>query len=308
MVAVYPYVGSRERDAALRRIAARHERCEDSRWSEAGHEGDDPARDVLDYLHRHHTRLPRAVSGEDARDALVLSAWIHWDERRRERELLRRARSYGHSLGELGAFLGLNTRQATYDYLDRLEALVEAHTTDQARQARAASERVERQRAADHVVRDPELVAGPLGTSTLPAHDDLYRRTRGRRASAAGADPETVRQRRRNRRVLPARERWIAQHHGELDRVVSDLLAQLARLGIEARDQESEDFELEDTLSLLARHRTSGDYSPATFGALGLALGELRFHPAVEELARNHGAHQAMAAADRVRARFGALA
>ena len=209
----------------------------------------------------------------------MLGAGIDWDERRRERELLRRARSYGHSLGELGAFLGLNTRQATYDYLDRLQALVEAHATDQARQVRAASERVERQRAADQLTRDPELVAGPMGTSTLPAHDDLYRRNRGRRASAAGADPETVRERRRNRRVLPARGRWIAEHHSELDRVLSDLLTQLSRLGIEVRDQESEDFELEDILSLLARHRASGDYSPATFGALGLALGESSLPP-----------------------------
>ena len=68
----------------------------------------------------------------------MLAAWIHWDERRRERELLRRARGYGHSLGELGAFLGLASRQATYEYLDRLEALLEAHALDQPRQARVA--------------------------------------------------------------------------------------------------------------------------------------------------------------------------
>ncbi|MCD2191618.1 hypothetical protein [Actinomycetospora soli] len=307
MVAVYPYVGSRERDAALRRIAARHLRCEDSRWSEAGCEGDDPARDVLDYLRRHHTRLPRAVSSEDTRDALVLSAWIYWEERRRERDLLRRARGYGHSLGELGAFLGLNTRQGTYDYLDRLEALVEAHSTDQARQQRVADERVERQRAADGAVRDAELLAGPLATSTLAPADDLYRRTRGRRASTAGAGPDTVRSRRRDRTTLPARERWIAEHRGELDVLVSELLGQLQRLGIEAREQESEDFELEDTLAVLDRHRETGDYSPATFGALGLVLGELRFHPAVEPLAHNHGVHQAIVAADRLRARFSAL-
>ena len=151
MVTVYPYVGDRERDAALHRIAARHARCEDYRWSEAGWEGDDAARDVLAYLRRHHARLPREVSSADALDGLVLAAWIHWDERRRERELLRRARGYGHSLGELGAFLGLKSRQATYEYLDRLDALVEAHAADQARQDRVARDRVAAQRAVDHL-------------------------------------------------------------------------------------------------------------------------------------------------------------
>ena len=56
---------------------------------------------MLPYLRRHHVRVPREVAAEDGLDALVLAAWIWWDERRRERELLRRARSYGRSLREL---------------------------------------------------------------------------------------------------------------------------------------------------------------------------------------------------------------
>ena len=307
MVAIYPFVGDRERDAALSRIADRHLRRDDTRWSEAGSDGDNAARDVLDYLRRHHARMPKAVAGDDALDELVLAAWVWWDERRRERELLRRARSYEHSLAEIGAFLGLATRQATYEYLDRLDALLQAHDADQPRQQRVALERVAAQEAIDHHPRDPEVIAGPIGTSVLPAHHDLYRRTRGRRVSAIGADPAELRNRRRDRRALPTRERWIAEHHRRIDRVVTDLLAQCQRLGLEVREAESEEFELGDTLAVLARHRDRGRYAEASFGALGLALGELRPRSEVAGLARNHGIHQAITAADRLRADYAAL-
>jgi hypothetical protein len=197
VVSVYPYVGDRERDAAVRRIAQRH-RHEDPSWSQAGSEGDDPARDVLAYLHKQHARLPRAVSTADAVDALVLAGWIWWDERRRERELLRRARSYGHSLRELGAFLGLETRQATYEYLDRLDALIAAHTADQDRQAYVAAVYVAGRRAAGAADQDPGVVAGPQATAALDEQDDLYRRNRGRRPRHAGADVGERRERRRD--------------------------------------------------------------------------------------------------------------
>jgi hypothetical protein len=307
MVAMYPFVGDRERDAALARITARHLRRDDTRWSEAGSDGDNTARDVLDYLRRHHIRLPRVVAAEDATDELVLAAWVWWDERRRERELLRRARHYGHSLGEIGAFLGLATRQATYEYLDRLEALLAAHDADQDRQQRVALERVAAQQAIDRHPRDPEVITGPSGTSVLPARADLYRRTRGRRPSTVGADPGELRARRRDRRALPTRERWITAHHQRIDQVVTELLAQCRRLGFEIRDQDSDEFELDDTLAVLARHQGRSLYTEATFGALGLALGELRPHPEVTALARNHGIHQAIAAADRLRADYASL-
>jgi hypothetical protein len=307
MVAVYPFVGDRERDAALRRIAFRHLRRDDTRWSEAGSEGDNAARDVLAYLRRHHARMPRAVAGEDALDELVLAAWVWWDERRREHELLRRALRYGHSLGEVGALLGLATRQATYEYVDRLEALLAAHEADQDRQRRVARERVAAQQTIDGHQRDPDLVAGPYATSVLPAREDLYRRTRGRRASAVGADPGELRARRRDRRALPTRDRWISAHQGRIADVVADLLAQCRRLGCEVGDSDSEEFELEDSLAVLARHHDRGRYTEATFGALGLVLGELRPHPEVTALARNHGIHQAIAAADRLRADYAAL-
>jgi hypothetical protein len=39
-------------------------------------------------------------------------------------------------------------------------------------------------------------------------------------------------------------------------------------------------------------------------GALSLALGELRVHPAVRDLDRGHGVHRALRTAERLRARY----
>lgn len=116
--ATFPPVGDLERDDALARIARRHQKHDDPRWSGAGTE----ARDVLDYLSRHRDRLPRQVADDDAWDELVLSAWVYWNERRRERELLRHALARGLSLGEVGAFVGLHSRQGLRDHLDSLDA------------------------------------------------------------------------------------------------------------------------------------------------------------------------------------------
>ncbi len=110
-MAIYPPVTRRECEDALARITVRH--GDDSRWSEAGTE----PRDVLAYLRRRHLQLPRKVAQRDVWDELVLSAWVYWDERRPELELLRRAGRYGLSLTELGRYLGIGTRQGMRDYL-----------------------------------------------------------------------------------------------------------------------------------------------------------------------------------------------
>ena len=134
-----PRVSSAELDAALARIHRRHDRIDDPRRSELGTE----PRDVLAYLQRHSIRLSRAVATDDVADELVLHAWVWWEERHRERSLLRRARHLGVSLSELGAQLGLTTRQGMQDYLDRLDALLttglrdEQLTRAERRQARA---------------------------------------------------------------------------------------------------------------------------------------------------------------------------
>lgn len=112
--------------AALARIQARHERADDQHRAAMG----TGPREVLDYLRRRSSNTPRATAADDVWDELILSAALHWEELERERSLLRRARSLGLSLSELGAHLGIRTRQGTQDYLDRLDALVQAGTPD----------------------------------------------------------------------------------------------------------------------------------------------------------------------------------
>ncbi|MGH3715436.1 MAG: hypothetical protein ACRDT4_18520, partial [Micromonosporaceae bacterium] len=121
-MASYPPVTDAEADAALRRIRTRHERREDPHWWQAEADGPEAAYRVLDYLRRRSqpgpTQLPAGLAAADVWDELILSAWCWWDHKARERELLARAQRYGLSLSDLGAFLGIRSRQGMRDYLD----------------------------------------------------------------------------------------------------------------------------------------------------------------------------------------------
>ena len=50
-----------------------------------------------------------------------------------------------------------------------------------------------------------------------------------------------------------------------------------------------------------------GDFDHGSFGSLGLALGDLRAHPSLAELATNHGVHQAIRRVDQLRADYADL-
>ncbi|WP_051342530.1 hypothetical protein [Pseudonocardia spinosispora] len=119
-MATPPHSSQAEVDAAVARILRRHERIDDPRRSGLGTE----PRDVLDHLTKHSTGLPRWVAAADTQDALVLLTWLWWEDRRRERALLRRGLHLGLTLGELGGPLGVGTRQGLRDRLDRLDALL----------------------------------------------------------------------------------------------------------------------------------------------------------------------------------------
>nr|WP_211177971.1 hypothetical protein [Pseudonocardia acidicola] len=128
----------------MARIARRHARIDDPRRSGMGSE----PRDVVAYvLGRGPAGVPRWVSAADHADALVLSTWCWWEDRRTERRLLRQGRHLGLSLAELGAPLGITTRQGVQDRLDRLDALLEYDRPDEQltrtarREARAADAR-----------------------------------------------------------------------------------------------------------------------------------------------------------------------
>lgn len=147
-------------DAALARIQARHEKVDDQHRADMG---TDP-RDVLAYLRRRAPTTSRALEADDIWDEFILSAALRWEELERERALLRRARSVGLSLAEIGAHLGIRTRQGTQDYLDRLDALVQVgvpdvHLTREERRrakARPAEQRWldEHRRAVQEVIED----------------------------------------------------------------------------------------------------------------------------------------------------------
>ena len=119
-MATPPRVTRTEVDAALDRIVWRHDKVEHPRRSGLS---DDPA-EVVEHLTRHSATLPQWVVMQDTLDALVLTTWLWWEDRRRERALLRRGLYVGLTHRELGTPLGITTRQGLRDRLDRLDALL----------------------------------------------------------------------------------------------------------------------------------------------------------------------------------------
>ena len=276
-MATYPPVGDQERDDALRRIALQLDRFDDSRRSEAGTE----AREVLSYVRSRHAQLPRALTSAIGRDELILSAWVYWDERRRERELLHRTLREGKALAEVGAFLGIRTRQGMRDYLDRLDALL-----------------AEYHRA----------TGSSRGPATGDGTTDALRRHGGRSRAERGADVHSTRAGRAAARQKPTRAAWIERHHQRITATVQDLLAQCARLGIHPHPSDEDDLpELGDYLAWLAEDLGRGEFDHGSFGSLGLTLGDLRPHPALQTLAANHGLQLAIRAVDRLRADYADL-
>ena len=276
-MATYPPVGDRERDDALRRIALALDRFDDSRRSEAGSE----AREVLSYVRARHSQLPRALTSLIARDQLILSAWVFWDERRRERELLKRLRREGLSLGEVGAFVGIHTRQGMRDYLDRLDALLAEY-----HRAVAAS---------------PSPATGDGATDPLRRYGTHTRAERG-------ADVHAARGQRATARLKPTRELWIERHHDRIRASVRNLLEQCARVGLHPHPSDEDDLpELGDYLAWLEEDLQDGEFDHGSFGSLGLALGDLRPHPALHGLAANHGLQLAIRAVDQLRADYADL-
>jgi hypothetical protein len=288
-MATYPPVTDLECDAAVARIANRHARHDDPRWSEAGTE----ARDVLAYLRRHHSHVPRTVAAQDVWDELVLSAWVHWDELRRERELLHRARRYGLSLAELGRFLGIGTRQGARDYLDRLDALLAESHGQRSALTEQSYEQDEGRRHGDPRREPPPGIA----TSFV-----------GRSRASRGAAAQRSRDRRRATRTRPTREAWIAHHRPRIATIAAELLAQAARLGHTPSESEADQpAGLTDYLAWLAEDLATNEIGTGVFATLGLILGELRTAPTVTERAGNHGIHQVIATVDQLRADYAAL-
>lgn len=331
-MAGYPPVTDAEKDAALRRIRVRHERREDPYWchGEANGPGDaETAYRVLAYLARRHqpdhAPVPAGVGAADVWDELILSAWCWWDHKSRERELLARAQRYGLSLSELGAFLGIRSRQGVRDYLDRGAALLDER-------ARIAA--------------TPRHAAGDGATTALIcAPTSALTRLGGRTRAERGADVHATRATRRAAREQQTQRRWISEHQPVITATLDRLLGECARLGLHRQprphprpepnpdgpdrtdnlldDPVDQGFPrvsdspghgrgggrggevaLGDSLTWLAEDLAGDAVTEASFGALGLVLGELRSHPVVAAQPANHGIHQAIRAADRLRAEY----
>lgn len=192
-----PRVTEHELERALARITARHAH-HDPRWAEMG---TDP-RSVLEHLSAHSAGLPRHVQADDLADALVLDAALWWSERERRRSLLRRARSLGMSLSEIGARLNLASKSAVRDHLDRLDAQIDL--TASAGFARTAASG-----------RGPRRRARPDGIETwngqVPA---AHHSARDRRRLAAAA---------------PDDQAWLEVHGPSVLAVISRLVAQIER-------------------------------------------------------------------------------
>lgn len=123
-----PRVNHVEVETALRRIYARRVKVDDPNLE---HLGSEPA-DVLDYLRKYAgADIPSWVRQADIADGLVLHVWTWWEDRRRERALLRAGLREGMFLSQLGAPLGISSRQGVRDALDRLDALLEYDRPDE---------------------------------------------------------------------------------------------------------------------------------------------------------------------------------
>jgi hypothetical protein len=103
------------------------------------------------------------------------------------------------------------------------------------------------------------------------------------------------------RERAPDETAWVRAHQSELGELITALVAQADRLGVQGDDRE-----WLDEVALDARDE---DLRPATMVLLGLACAELRTAPAVLDLdsSRPHTVHTLLARADRLRCAFGAV-
>lgn len=123
-----PRITTTELVETIQHIRRRHAAANDPSW---GLITTDP-RDVLDYLanYAHNPDHPEGVRSADAVDRITLTVWLWWDDRRRHRDVLRDALRLLPA-SQVGAALGLTTRQGARDRLDRLDALLRYDRPDE---------------------------------------------------------------------------------------------------------------------------------------------------------------------------------
>ncbi|ANY10526.1 hypothetical protein [Pseudonocardia sp. HH130630-07] len=264
-MATPPRITDAERDAAIARIVARHAQIDDPRRGQLS----DDAREVVSWvLGRGPVGVPRWVQAADHHDALILHTWCWWDDRRRERRLLRQGRSLGLTAAELGAPLGIGTRQGAQDRMDRLDALLAHDRPDE--QLTRAARRAGRDRDQGQVwiAEHQEQIRAVLG--------DLLVQTR---------------------RVL-AHE--LAEHQAPDDDRYEDDDADQVDGGAGEQWEDSEVADIADWSAELAADLDTGELSAASVAVAGLLTAEVRTHPRVLALDRESHADPVLAAMRRV--------
>jgi hypothetical protein len=112
---------------------------------------DSDPRDVLHYLRRFSGEdIPRWVLQADVCDALTLTNWLWWEDRRLELYFLTEGVRRRLPLSQLGAQVGVG-KQGVRDRMDRLQALLRYDRPDEqlTRAARAAARTAERRRSVE---------------------------------------------------------------------------------------------------------------------------------------------------------------
>ena len=268
-----------EVEAAISRINWRHRHVDDPRRSDMGTE----PRDVLDYLIKRSVGLPRWVAAADTQDALVLLTWLWWEDRRRERALLRRGLHLGLTATELGAPLGVASRQGLRDRLDRLDALLAFDRPDE------KLTRAIRREAAQHDPRQRWVNAHRQRIRSVLA--ELLNQT----VRVFGADVRLDQ--------VP-----VGVDGGGL--VDTDVLGdrnrapEKPRLDDEPATEPDAEAESDDWLAELRTDLDEDALTPATLAMLGLTLTPLRIAAQAAGLDPAHGLARALRAADALRSDF----
>ncbi|MFI5736187.1 hypothetical protein ACIA49_39095 [Kribbella sp. NPDC051587] len=119
-----PKVSRLEVVEAVRRIASRRAQVDDRSRDRLPDAPDSAPLEVLDYLVRYSgNNIPMWVRRADALDALVLTTFVWWEQRRLELRFLEAGKASGEYLAVLGGKLGVG-RQGAQDRIDRSTALL----------------------------------------------------------------------------------------------------------------------------------------------------------------------------------------
>lgn len=275
---VRPIVTRLEVVRTIAQIVRNRTKVDDPDLHKCPNDPDNPdARGVLDYMAAHTGRhIPPWVLEAEAIYALTLDNRIWWEDQARHSYWAHAAIERGHFYSSVAHAVGLGSRQAIAQRLDRLDGLLYF--------------------AGDHL--------DGVGRRSPAVDDgqDVDVRPRLR------ADPTVVRERRRIEAAAAAEQEWVTAHRDELAELAKDFVAEADRYGLQAAQDMDDDGE-RDYIDEFAAQATDGVFTPATVARLGLAATELATAPAVLALdvPRPLAVHKVLERAHRLRAEFAGL-